>query len=141
MIIGGGTVLTTGILHVMTLGGDGMDTIIMLTILFIIMVGTLIIVVLTTITTPDAIMTVAQQRLTEVIAQALSAERDLQQTASNDLQQIVRQAQSVAQHLLNVPADNPVRSVKQRLPTEVHAPLLHQASLPAETVAPLNDQQ
>ena len=39
MIIGGGTVLTTGILHVMTLGGDGMDTIIMLTIPVIIMVG------------------------------------------------------------------------------------------------------
>jgi hypothetical protein len=94
MIIGGGTVLTTGILHVMTLGGDGMDTIIMLTILLtilvIIMVGILIIVVLTTITTPDAIMTVAQQRLTEVIAQALSAERDLQQIVNNDLQQIVR---------------------------------------------------
>ena len=141
MIIGGGTVLTTGILHVTTLGGDGMDTIIMLTILVIIMVGIPTIAGITTITTLDAIMTVAQQRLTEVIAQALSAERDLQRTVSNDLQQIVRQAQSVAQHLLNVPADNPVRSVKQRLPTEVHAPLLHQAYLPAETVAPLKDQQ
>ena len=141
MIIGGGTVLTTGILHVMTLGGDGMDTIIMLIILVIIMVGILITVEITTITTPDAIMTVAQQRSTEVIALAQSAEHDLQQIVNNDLQQIVRQAQSVAQHLLNVPADNPVRSVKQRLPTEVHAPLLHQAYLPAETVAPLKDQQ
>ena len=141
MIIGGGTVLITGILHVMPLGGDGMDTIIMLTILVIIMVGILITVDITTITTPDAIMTVAQQRSTEVIALAQSAEHDLQQIVNNDLQQIVRQAQSVAQLQPNAPADNPIRSVKQRLPIEVHAPLLHQASLPAETVTPLNDQQ
>ena len=92
MIIGGGTVLISGILHVTTLGGDGMDTIIMLIIPVIIMVGIPTIAGITTITTPDAIMTVAQQRSTEVIAQALSAERDLRQTASNDLQQIVRQA-------------------------------------------------
>jgi biopolymer transport protein ExbD len=92
MIIGGGTVLITGILHVTTLGGDGMDTIIMLTILVIIMVGIPTITDITTITTPDAIMTVAQQRSTEVIAQALSAERDLQQIVNNDLQRTVRQA-------------------------------------------------
>jgi len=92
MIIGGGTVLTTGILHVMILGGDGMDTITMLIIPVIIMVGILTIAGITTITTPDAIMTVAQRRLTEVIARALSAERDLLQTASNDLLPIVRQA-------------------------------------------------
>ena len=141
MIIGGGTVLTTGILHVMTLGGDGMDTIIMLIIPVIIMVGILIIMDITTITTPDAIMTVAQQRLIEVIAQAQSAEHDLQQIVNNDLQRIVRQAQSVAQLQPNAPADSLVRSVKQRLPIEVHAPLLHQAYLPAETVAPLKDQQ
>jgi hypothetical protein len=141
MIIGGGTVLTTGILHVMIFGGDGMDTIIMLIIPVIIMVGIPTIVGITTITTPDTIMTVAQQRLTEVIAQALSAERDLLQTASNDLQQIVRRAQSVARLQPNAPADSLVRSVKQRLPVEAHAPLLHQASLPAETVAHLKDQQ
>jgi hypothetical protein len=92
MIIGGGTVLTTGTLHVMTLGGDGMDTIIMLITPVIIMVGILTIAGITTITTPDAIMTVAQQRSTEVIALAQSAERDLQQIVNNDLQQIVRQA-------------------------------------------------
>ena len=92
MIIGGGTVLTTGILHVMPLGGDGMDTTIMLTILVIIMVGIPTIAGITTITTPDAIMTVAQQRLTEVIALAQSAEHALQQIVNNDLQQIVRQA-------------------------------------------------
>ena len=62
----------------MTLGGDGMDTIIMLSIPVIIMVGIPTIAGITTITTPDAMMTVAQQRSTEVIAQALSAERDLQ---------------------------------------------------------------
>jgi hypothetical protein len=64
----------------------------MLTILVIIMVGIPTIAGITTITTPDAIMTVAQQRSTEVIALAQSAERDLQRTVSNDHQQIVRQA-------------------------------------------------